>query len=201
MDCYRRKHALIFGSSMIGTLIYKFIYFTPDDKEEQGDTEVTVKKIVKTTGEKVKKESDSWRQENSGEQAGGKDLGQEKSRSGTGDGYKDEHEADDEYEDQAENDNEEENGEADDDEDDDLSAGEEDDKDEKGTVPEAIPEDAIFIPLGLVHQRPPSFYKGTDPEWQSFVDFARDRKRGHFVRSMLTLTSLHKYMVPITIDR
>lgn len=189
---------------MIGTLIYKFIYFTPDDKEEQGDTEVTVKKIVKTTGEKVKKDSDGWRQENSGEQAGGKDLGQEKSRGGTRDGYKDEHEADGEYEDQAENDNEEEVGDADadaDDEDDDELAEEEDDKDEEGSISEAIPEDAIFIPLGLVHQRRPSFYKGTDPEWQSFVDFARDRKRGRFVRSMLTFTSLHKYMVQITIDR
>lgn len=57
------------------------------------------------------------------------------------------------------------------------------DEDEEDPVPEIMPDDALFIPLGLAHQRPPTYYKGTDPEWQSFLEFAADQKRSHQVRS------------------
>lgn len=56
------------------------------------------------------------------------------------------------------------------------------DEDEEDLVPEIMPDDALFIPLGLAHQRPPVYYKGTDPEWQSFLEFAADRKRSNQVR-------------------
>ena len=53
-------------------------------------------------------------------------------------------------------------------------------------VPETMPEDALFIPLGRVRQRPHTHYKGSDPEWQSFVEFGNDRQRPAAVRSMIT---------------
>ena len=54
-------------------------------------------------------------------------------------------------------------------------------------IPENIPEDAIFIPLGLTRQRPETFYKGTDPEWQSFIEYRKDREREPAVKSRLHL--------------
>ncbi|KAL8708300.1 MAG: hypothetical protein Q9220_006775 [cf. Caloplaca sp. 1 TL-2023] len=38
-------------------------------------------------------------------------------------------------------------------------------------------EDTLFIPLGFAYKLPQRYYKGSDPEWQSFVELARDRKR------------------------
>lgn len=64
-------------------------------------------------------------------------------------------------------------------EDDDSKKTEEED----GDVPADMPEDALFIPLGFARQKPQAFYKGTDPEWQSFVDFSKDRKRSQLIRS------------------
>lgn len=63
------------------------------------------------------------------------------------------------------------------------SGGGDDDEDE-GDIDEDYEddEDAIFIPLGWARQLPRSYYKGTDPEWQEFIKFARDRKRGERVR-------------------
>ena len=58
-----------------------------------------------------------------------------------------------------------------------------DEVDDDDLVPEEQPEDAWFIPLGIARQVPQTFYKGEDPEWQSFIEFASDRKRGGFVRS------------------
>ena len=51
-------------------------------------------------------------------------------------------------------------------------------------VPDTIPEDAIFIPLGWARKLPPTLYKGSDPEWQSFVEFSHDRKRSLRIRSL-----------------
>lgn len=50
-------------------------------------------------------------------------------------------------------------------------------------VPETMPEDAIFIPLGLARQRPETFYKGSDPEWQSFIEYRKDRQREPAIKS------------------
>lgn len=190
-DCYRRKNALIFGSSLIGTLLFKLIDYLPDDEKEQGDAKVTVEKTqVKITREKTKKEPDGWRQNTGRDETGGEGLGQENSRSGTQDRCEDgdeaeiDDEAEDKYEDEAEIENEEDD-EDEDDEDDGEPEEEDDAEGEEGPVPEPIPEDAIFIPLGLVRQRRTSYYKGSDPEWQSFVEFSRDRKRSIDVRSKL----------------
>lgn len=54
-------------------------------------------------------------------------------------------------------------------------------------IPENMPEDAIFIPLGFTRQRPETFYKGTDPEWQSFIEYRKDREREPAVKSRLHL--------------
>lgn len=50
-------------------------------------------------------------------------------------------------------------------------------------IPDTLPEDALFIPLSPVRQRPAKLYKGSDPEWQSFVQFAQDRKRRSHIES------------------
>lgn len=50
-----------------------------------------------------------------------------------------------------------------------------------------MPEDALFIPVGLTRQRPQEYYMGTDPEWQSFIDFRKDPGREKAVRSMRSL--------------
>lgn len=182
---------MIFGTSLVGTLAFKLIDYIPDDEEEQGSTKVSVEKtgrdFVKGISEKIKKESDGWRQKTSRGEAGHADLGQEKSRSGTKGVNEDEGEAkvsdqaDDEYE-EAENEDQE-RDEEDDDDDDEEEEEEEDDEGEEGSIPEAMPEDAFFIPLGLIRQRRPAFYKGSDPEWQSFVEFSRDLQRAQLVRS------------------
>ena len=56
-------------------------------------------------------------------------------------------------------------------------------EEEEVEIPDATPEDAVFIPLGLTRQRPQEFYKASDPEWQSFVEFRKDRSREKAVRS------------------
>lgn len=48
---------------------------------------------------------------------------------------------------------------------------------------EAREEDTIFIPLGFAYKLPQKFYKGTDPEWQSFVQLSQNRKLCGFLRS------------------
>ena len=50
-------------------------------------------------------------------------------------------------------------------------------------VPEVMPENAFFFPLGRPRQIPQTYYKGTDPEWQSFIEFRRDNKRSGAVES------------------
>lgn len=198
---------MIFASSVIGTLLFKLIDFLPDDEKEQGDAKVTVEKTqVKITSEKTKKEPDGWRQNTGRDETGGEGLGQENSRSGTKDRSEDgdkaevDDEAGDKYEDEAENENEEEDDEDEDDNDDGVLEEEDNDEGEEGLVPEPIPEDAIFIPLGLARQRRTSYYKGSDPEWQGFVEFSRDRKRGLGVRSTLFLHLCISQGV-ITVDR
>ena len=65
---------------------------------------------------------------------------------------------------------------------------EQDENDEEVDIPDEPPEDAWFIPLGWARQCPPVHYKGTDPEWRSFVDFANDRKRVLSVQSTASNT-------------
>lgn len=55
-------------------------------------------------------------------------------------------------------------------------------------VPEEMPEDALFIPLGITRPRPQEFYKGSGPEWQSFIEFNKDRDRQNAVRSTYSFT-------------
>lgn len=71
---------------------------------------------------------------------------------------------------------------------------EKDEKENEVEIPETMPENALFIPLGLTRQRPQEFYKASDPEWQSFVDFRMDRNKEKAVRSMCP-SSYAKYDV------
>ncbi|KAI4149485.1 MAG: hypothetical protein L6R39_002494 [Caloplaca ligustica] len=43
--------------------------------------------------------------------------------------------------------------------------------------------DTIFIPLGFAYKLPKTYYKGTDPEWQSFVELSKNKKLCDFLRS------------------
>lgn len=52
-------------------------------------------------------------------------------------------------------------------------------------VPETMPENSLFIPLGRIRQLPLTYYKGSDPEWKSFVEFRQDHRRSAAIQSML----------------
>ena len=51
-------------------------------------------------------------------------------------------------------------------------------------IPETMPEDAIFIPLGFARQQPETYYKATDPEWQSFIEYRKDREREPAIKGL-----------------
>ncbi|KAL8766942.1 MAG: hypothetical protein Q9209_006423 [Squamulea sp. 1 TL-2023] len=46
--------------------------------------------------------------------------------------------------------------------------------------------DTIFVPLGLAYQLPQTFYKGSDPEWQSFIQLSKNKKKCLFLKNELT---------------
>ena len=72
--------------------------------------------------------------------------------------------------------------------------GQEDGVDEDDVeVPDVMPQNALFVPLGRPRQIPQTYYKGTDPEWQSFIDFRKDRKKAGDVQSMFasSLVDIH----------
>ncbi|KAL8785585.1 MAG: hypothetical protein Q9195_008571 [Heterodermia aff. obscurata] len=72
----------------------------------------------------------------------------------------------------------------------DVEAKNAEEEEEDAEIPEEMPEDALFIPLWFARKKPKTFYKGTDPEWQSFIDFSKDRKRSQFIRSAWDLSSV-----------
>ncbi|KAL9029617.1 MAG: hypothetical protein Q9196_002159 [Gyalolechia fulgens] len=79
-----------------------------------------------------------------------------------------------------------------DDEDDEGAEEEEEEEEEEGKEPaqetrsETSEGDTIFIPLGFAYKLPQRFYKGTDPEWQSFVQLSQNDKLCAFLRNQLT---------------
>ena len=60
-------------------------------------------------------------------------------------------------------------------------------------VPDVMPQNALFVPLGRPRQTPQTYYRGTDPEWQSFIDFRKDKKKAGDVQSMFasSLVDIH----------
>ena len=58
-------------------------------------------------------------------------------------------------------------------------------------VPEVMPENAFFFPLWRPRQIPQTYYKGTDPEWQSFIEFRKDHKRSGIVQSMFASSVIY----------
>ncbi|KAI4280765.1 MAG: hypothetical protein L6R38_004191 [Xanthoria sp. 2 TBL-2021] len=46
--------------------------------------------------------------------------------------------------------------------------------------------DTFFIPLGFAYQLPQTFYKGSDPEWQSFIQLSRNKKKCSALKNELT---------------
>ena len=58
-------------------------------------------------------------------------------------------------------------------------------------VPDKMPEGATFIPLSFYRQRPREVYDGSSPEWQSFLELRKNRKREEATKGMiLNLRSL-----------
>lgn len=55
---------------------------------------------------------------------------------------------------------------------------------EEDIVPDEQPDDAWFIPVGWPQRKPREYYRGSDPEWRSFTEFAKNEERGRLVRSM-----------------
>ncbi|KAF2442161.1 hypothetical protein P171DRAFT_417105 [Karstenula rhodostoma CBS 690.94] len=49
-------------------------------------------------------------------------------------------------------------------------------------------EGLIFLPTGFSRPRPRSYYRGSDPEWQTFVRLAQDRPRVDKIRGELVTT-------------
>ena len=58
----------------------------------------------------------------------------------------------------------------------------EEDGNDDSIVPKEQPEDAMFIPLGWPRKLPQVYYKGSDPEWQSFLEFARNMDKAPAVK-------------------
>lgn len=52
-------------------------------------------------------------------------------------------------------------------------------------LPEELPEDAVFLPLTFPREIPPSFYKGSDEAWQSFVALSHDKPKIKELRNTL----------------
>ncbi|KAI4128834.1 MAG: hypothetical protein LQ338_002534 [Usnochroma carphineum] len=57
---------------------------------------------------------------------------------------------------------------------------------EEGTSEESNEDDTIFIPLGFAYKLPQRYYKGTDPEWQSFIQLSQNKKLCEFLKNELT---------------
>ncbi|KAL8903115.1 MAG: hypothetical protein Q9207_004137 [Kuettlingeria erythrocarpa] len=51
---------------------------------------------------------------------------------------------------------------------------------------EAIEGKTIFIPLGFAYKLPRTHYKGMDPELQSFIQLANDKKQRNYLKNQLT---------------
>jgi hypothetical protein len=60
------------------------------------------------------------------------------------------------------------------------AAGEGEEEDDEEDYDDAL----LFLPTGLSRQRPQTFYKGSDPEWQEYKKLAADRPRLDKIRSM-----------------
>ncbi|KAL9581300.1 MAG: hypothetical protein Q9212_003976 [Teloschistes hypoglaucus] len=60
-----------------------------------------------------------------------------------------------------------------------------DDGDEAAERDEQDDEDTIFIPLGFAYELPRKFYKGSDPEWQSFVQLSKDKRQCLYLKNQL----------------
>jgi hypothetical protein len=60
------------------------------------------------------------------------------------------------------------------------AAGEGEEEEDEEDYDDAI----LFLPTGLSRQRPQTFYKGSDPEWQEYKKLAGDRPRLEKIRSM-----------------
>ncbi|KAL8971759.1 MAG: hypothetical protein Q9197_003112 [Variospora fuerteventurae] len=56
---------------------------------------------------------------------------------------------------------------------------------EKRKGEDSVEDDTIFIPLGFPYKLPRRYYKGTDPEWQSFIQLSKDRKLCNFLKNQL----------------
>jgi hypothetical protein len=61
-------------------------------------------------------------------------------------------------------------------------------KDEEEDEDEEVEDCLIFFPTGFSRPRPRTFYRGSDPEWQTFTRLAPDRQRIDKIRGELVST-------------
>jgi len=50
-------------------------------------------------------------------------------------------------------------------------------------IPDKLPENATFIPLWFGTERERVKYKSSDPEWQGYLEFSRDKKKVEMLKS------------------
>ncbi|KAL9599673.1 MAG: hypothetical protein Q9219_003661 [cf. Caloplaca sp. 3 TL-2023] len=71
----------------------------------------------------------------------------------------------------------------DDDSDEEEEEEEEEHTTEDGTTDEQNKDDTIFLPLGFAYRLPKKYYKGEDPEWQSFVKLSQNAQLCDYLKS------------------
>lgn len=77
--------------------------------------------------------------------------------------------------------------------------------DDEGDDEEEYDDAILFIPTGLSRPKPPTYYKGSDPEWQEFKRISQDRARVekirqdlvNIVRTMCTLPDYAAVIGPV----
>ena len=63
---------------------------------------------------------------------------------------------------------------------DEAGADEEDDEDDDDAAEDV--EALHFLPTGFSRQKAPTYYRGSDPEWQEFTKLSRDKARVEKIR-------------------
>ncbi|KAG8527132.1 uncharacterized protein KY384_008561 [Bacidia gigantensis] len=69
-----------------------------------------------------------------------------------------------------------------------------DGKEEDFKIPDATPEDGIFISLWFPRQRPLEMFDGSESEWKSMVAFARNKQERRRIEQTLTKFFVQRYV-------
>lgn len=196
-------HRFFLTATFIGS-VFGLLVNLPDEEEQPRDTRSTVESITQEGRERSSKLAKRFKK-GSGEEDAKSTVARREGFANNGRGNdpetgevsnsilenredREEEEEKEEEEEEDEEDEQKQEGEEDndeDDEEDDEFEEEEEEDEEDDEEPQPIPENALFIPLGFARQRRASYYKGSGPEWQSFMEFSRDEKRNDFIKCIL----------------